>query len=130
VATYDLKPEMSAFEVTDRLVEAIASGSYDAIVCNYANGDMVGHTGSFDAAVKAVEALDVCLGRIVAATLGQSLLARRGRAVSAEKKPLLDDLRRILLAYLQPVLEPPVVTTSADATADGRAAPKATAKKR
>jgi 2,3-bisphosphoglycerate-independent phosphoglycerate mutase len=67
VATYDLKPEMSAFEVTDRLVEAIASGSYDAIVCNYANGDMVGHTGSFDAAVKAVEALDVCLGRIVAA---------------------------------------------------------------
>jgi 2,3-bisphosphoglycerate-independent phosphoglycerate mutase len=67
VATYDLKPEMSAFEVTDRLVEAIASGTYDAIVCNYANGDMVGHTGSFDAAVKAVEALDVCLGRIVAA---------------------------------------------------------------
>ena len=50
VATYDLKPEMSAAEVTDRLVEAIGSGRYDAIVCNYANGDMVGHTGNFEAA--------------------------------------------------------------------------------
>ena len=58
---------MSAFEVTDKLVDAIRSGTYDAIICNYANGDMVGHTGSFDAAVKAVEALDICLGRIVAA---------------------------------------------------------------
>lgn len=67
VATYDLKPEMSAFEVTDKLVAAIKSGEYDAIICNYANGDMVGHTGSFDAAVKAVEALDVCLGRITTA---------------------------------------------------------------
>jgi len=65
VATYDLKPEMSAFEVTDKLVEAIESGRYDAIVCNYANGDMVGHTGDFDAARKAVEALDVCIGRVV-----------------------------------------------------------------
>lgn len=64
VATYDLKPEMSAPEVTDKLVEAIRSGNYDTIVCNYANGDMVGHTGSFDAAVKAVEFLDVCLGRL------------------------------------------------------------------
>src|SRR5690606_4964954 len=54
VATYDLKPEMSAFEVTDKLVAAIRGGTYDAIICNYANGDMVGHTGSFDAAVKAV----------------------------------------------------------------------------
>lgn len=67
VKTYDLKPEMSAFEVTDKLVAAISSGDYDAIICNYANGDMVGHTGDFDAAVKAVEALDHCLGRIVAA---------------------------------------------------------------
>ena len=65
VKTYDLKPEMSAFEVTDKLVEAIASGRFDAIICNYANGDMVGHTGNFDAAVKAVETLDQCLGRIV-----------------------------------------------------------------
>jgi len=68
VATYDLKPEMSAFEVTDRLVEAIGSGRYDAIVCNYANGDMVGHTGNFAAAVRAVEALDLCVGRVVDAT--------------------------------------------------------------
>ena len=64
VATYDLAPEMSALEVTDRLVEAIGSGRYDAIVCNYANGDMVGHTGIFDAAVRAVETIDHCLGRL------------------------------------------------------------------
>ncbi len=67
VATYDLKPEMSAPEVTDKLVDAIKSGKYDLIVCNYANGDMVGHTGVFGAAVKAVEALDGCLARLVAA---------------------------------------------------------------
>ena len=67
VKTYDLKPEMSAFEVTDKLVAAIRSGKYDAIFCNYANGDMVGHTGDFDASVKAVEAVDRCLGRIVEA---------------------------------------------------------------
>ena len=67
VATYDLQPEMSAPEVTDRLVAAIASRKYDAIVCNYANGDMVGHTGNYDAAVKAVETLDICIGRVVAA---------------------------------------------------------------
>ncbi|MEO8135483.1 MAG: 2,3-bisphosphoglycerate-independent phosphoglycerate mutase [Betaproteobacteria bacterium] len=67
VATYDLKPEMSAFEVTDRLVEAIASREYAAIVCNYANGDMVGHTGVVPAAVKAIEVLDICIARVVAA---------------------------------------------------------------
>jgi 2,3-bisphosphoglycerate-independent phosphoglycerate mutase len=65
VATYDQKPEMSAFEVTDELVRAIASGQYDAVVCNYANSDMVGHTGNFDAAKRAVETLDVCIGRVV-----------------------------------------------------------------
>lgn len=69
VATYDLKPEMSAREVTDEIVRAIASGRYHAIICNYANGDMVGHTGVFDAAVKAVECLDECVGRCVAAML-------------------------------------------------------------
>ena len=69
VATYDLQPEMSAPEVTDQLVAAIRSGSYDLIVCNYANGDMVGHTGVFAAAVKAVEALDGCLGRVEKALL-------------------------------------------------------------
>mgnify|MGYP006425077777 CR=1 FL=1 len=65
VATYDLKPEMSAPEVTDKLVKAIESGKYDAIVCNYANGDMVGHSGIFEAAVKAVEAVDESLGRVL-----------------------------------------------------------------
>tara|TARA_R110001592_G_scaffold7032_2_gene39443 strand:- start:10391 stop:11929 length:1539 start_codon:yes stop_codon:yes gene_type:complete len=64
VATYDLQPEMSAPELTDKLVAAIESGDYDLIVCNYANGDMVGHTGKFDAAVKAAECLDKCLKRI------------------------------------------------------------------
>ncbi|MEQ6917905.1 2,3-bisphosphoglycerate-independent phosphoglycerate mutase [Halomonas aquatica] len=67
VNTYDEKPEMSAVEVTDRLVEAIDSGKFDLIVCNYANGDMVGHTGKFDAAVKAIEAVDTCVGRVVEA---------------------------------------------------------------
>ena len=64
VATYDLQPEMSAPEVTDHLVNAINSGEFDLLVVNFANGDMVGHTGIFDAAVKAVEALDVCVGRV------------------------------------------------------------------
>jgi 2,3-bisphosphoglycerate-independent phosphoglycerate mutase len=64
VATYDLQPEMSAEEVTDKLVAAIISGDFDALICNYANGDMVGHTGNFDAAVKACEMLDRCLGRL------------------------------------------------------------------
>jgi len=67
VATYDLQPEMSAPEVTDKLVAAITSRKYDAIVCNYANADMVGHTGNFDATVHAVETLDACIGRVVAA---------------------------------------------------------------
>ena len=67
VATYDLQPEMSAHEVTDEMVKAIESGEYDLIVCNYANGDMVGHTGVMEAAIEAVECLDECLGRIAAA---------------------------------------------------------------
>ncbi len=69
VATYDLQPEMSADEVTDRLVEAIRSLRFDAIICNYANGDMVGHTGNYDAAVQAIEVLDSCIGRVVDAVL-------------------------------------------------------------
>ncbi|HEV2160653.1 MAG TPA: 2,3-bisphosphoglycerate-independent phosphoglycerate mutase [Stellaceae bacterium] len=67
VATYDLKPEMSAFEVTDKLVAAIDAGTFDVIVVNYANTDMVGHTGDIAAAIKAVEAVDQCLGRVAAA---------------------------------------------------------------
>lgn len=67
VATYDLQPEMNAPELTDKLVEAILSKKYDTIICNYANPDMVGHTGNFEATVKAIEALDTCLARIVTA---------------------------------------------------------------
>lgn len=65
VATYDLQPEMSSQELTDKLCNAIESGKYDVVICNYPNGDMVGHTGKFDAAVKAVEAVDHCIGRVV-----------------------------------------------------------------
>ena len=64
VATYDLQPEMSAYEVADKCTEAIKSGKYDVIVLNFANCDMVGHTGVFDAAVKAVEAVDACVGKV------------------------------------------------------------------
>ena len=67
VATYDLKPEMSAEEVTDRLVAAIRDRKFDVVICNFANPDMVGHTGVFEAALKAVETVDACLGRIAAA---------------------------------------------------------------
>ena len=69
VATYDLQPEMSAYDVTDKLVPAIKSGTYDMIILNFANCDMVGHTGVFDAAVKAVEAVDTCVGKVVDAIL-------------------------------------------------------------
>ena len=67
VATYDLQPEMSAYAVTDEVVARIKSGKYDVIILNYANCDMVGHTGVFEAAVKAVETVDTCLGRTLAA---------------------------------------------------------------
>lgn len=65
VTTYDLQPEMSANQLTDRLVQCIESKKYDVIICNYANADMVGHTGNFDATVKAVECLDHCLQRVI-----------------------------------------------------------------
>lgn len=67
VATYDLQPEMSAYLLTDKLVDAIQSQRYDAIICNYANCDQVGHSGVFDAAVKAVEVVDECVGKVLAA---------------------------------------------------------------
>ena len=69
VATYDLQPEMSAYEVCDKCVERIESGLYDVIILNFANCDMVGHTGVFDAAVKAVATVDECVGRVVEATM-------------------------------------------------------------
>lgn len=76
VATYDLKPEMSAYEVTDEVLRRIASDQYDVIILNFANCDMVGHTGVFDAAVKAVEAVDECVGKIV-----DALTAKGGAAL-------------------------------------------------
>ncbi len=68
VKTYDEKPEMSALQVTDGAVEAIASGGFDVVVINFANGDMVGHTGNLQAAIRAVETVDACVGRVVEAT--------------------------------------------------------------
>jgi 2,3-bisphosphoglycerate-independent phosphoglycerate mutase len=76
VETFDMKPEMSAYEVTDAVVEAIESDKYDVIILNYANCDMVGHTGIFDAAVAAVEAVDTCVGRMV-----DAILAKGGAAL-------------------------------------------------
>ncbi len=76
VATYDLKPEMSAYEVTDALLERIASDQYDVIILNYANCDMVGHTGVFEAAKAAAEAVDTCIGRVV-----DAILAKGGAAI-------------------------------------------------
>ena len=70
VATYDLQPEMSAYQVTEEAIKRIESGAYDVIILNFANCDMVGHTGVFDAAVKAVETVDACVGQVVAATSG------------------------------------------------------------
>lgn len=67
ISTYDQQPEMSAIELTDRLIQAIETQCYDFIVCNYANADMVGHTGNFQAAIKAIEVLDLCLGRVIQA---------------------------------------------------------------
>ncbi len=71
VATYDLQPEMSAYLVADECVKRIESGKYDVIILNFANCDMVGHTGVFQAAVKAVEAVDACAGKVIDAVLGQ-----------------------------------------------------------
>ncbi|MDO4743580.1 MAG: 2,3-bisphosphoglycerate-independent phosphoglycerate mutase [bacterium] len=68
VATYDMQPQMSAFEVCDKVSQAIISNTYDVIILNFANCDMVGHTGIFDAAVKAVETVDTCVGKVVDAT--------------------------------------------------------------
>ncbi len=75
VATYDLQPHMSAYEVTDECVKRINSGNYDVIILNFANCDMVGHTGVFEAAVAAVEAVDTCLGKVVDAILAQGGVA-------------------------------------------------------
>ena len=89
VATYDLQPEMSAPELTDKAVEAIGSGKFDLIVLNYANPDMVGHTGSLPAAIKAVETVDTGLGR-----LAEAIRKRRRRAAGHRRpRQLRDDAR-------------------------------------
>ncbi len=90
VATYDQQPEMSAYLVTDEVVKAIASGKYDVVILNYANLDMVGHTGVFDAAVKAVEAIDECIGRVFdAVSAANGLLIITADHGNAEQ--MLDD---------------------------------------
>ena len=65
VETYDMKPEMSAYEVTDKVIDALEQDKYDVVILNFANTDMVGHTGSLEAAIKAVETVDECVGKIV-----------------------------------------------------------------
>ena len=76
VATYDLKPEMSAYEVTEKVIEKLDSNEYDVVILNYANCDMVGHTGDFNAAIKAVKTVDECLGKVV-----DKILALGGNAI-------------------------------------------------
>ena len=76
VATYDLKPEMSAYEVTEEAVKRINSGKYDMMILNFANPDMVGHTGVMEAAVKAVHTVDECAARVI-----DAILANGGRAI-------------------------------------------------
>lgn len=93
VATYDLKPEMSAFEVTDALVEAIESRTYDTIICNFANADMVGHTGNFDATVHCIEALDQCLDKVIVAaqSAGMELLITADHGNAEKMRTLATD---------------------------------------
>ena len=103
VATYDLKPEMSAYEVTDKVIEAIDSDKYDFIILNFANSDMVGHTGVMEAAVKAIETLDTCVGRIVDKVLehdGQILLT----ADHGNSDEMIDDAGNVVTSHsLNPV---------------------------
>lgn len=103
VATYDLQPEMSAYEVTDKVVDAVKSGKYDMIIINYANSDMVGHTGNMEAAIKAVEALDSCVERVKNAVLdagGQILLT----ADHGNSDDMLDEDGNVVTAHsLNPV---------------------------
>jgi len=98
VATYDLQPEMCAFEVKENLISAINSENYDLIVCNFANCDMVGHTGVFEAAVKAVETVDACLAEIIptAQKKGYNILLTADHG-NAEK--MLDEKGRVFTAH-------------------------------
>ncbi len=114
VATYDLQPEMSAYKVTEKILEQIQSDKYDVIVLNFANPDMVGHTGVMDAAVKAIEALDQCIPQVIDAVLalgGQVILtADHGNA-----DQMLDDQGNVMTAHsLNPV--PFLVISKEDVT--------------
>lgn len=103
VPTYDFKPEMSVFKVTDTLVAALEAGKYDLVVCNFANLDMVGHTGVIPAAVKAVEAVDTCLGRVMetVAKAGGTLLVT---ADHGNAEDMLDEQGNVKTAHsLNPV---------------------------
>lgn len=98
VATYDLLPEMSAYEVTDRLLEEIDKDIHDVIIVNYANADMVGHTGSIPAAIKAIETVDTCVGKVVAAVVsrgGQILLT----ADHGNSDEMLDPAGNVITAH-------------------------------
>lgn len=119
VATYDLQPEMSAFQVTEKVIEEIKSSKYDCIILNFANADMVGHTGKLDAAVKAIEAVDKCVGEIVPAVLnagGQILLtADHGNA-----DEMLDDQGNPVTSHsLNPVPLVHISSSPAAALAEG-----------
>ena len=104
VATYDLQPEMSAYELTDKLLEKIDEDKYDFIVANYANPDMVGHTGVFDAAVKAVETVDNCVGKVV-----EKILSKGGNIIitsdhgNAEEMEDIETNRVITAHSINPV---------------------------
>ncbi len=98
VATYDLQPEMSAYGVTDRVLEQIAENRYDVIILNFANPDMVGHTGIMEAAVAAIETIDSCVGKITDAVLAQGgqilLTADHGNA-----EAMLDETGAVQTAH-------------------------------
>jgi 2,3-bisphosphoglycerate-independent phosphoglycerate mutase len=96
VSTYDQQPEMNADEVTDKMVEAIESRQYDAIICNFANADMVGHTGDYDAAVKAIESLDHCLHRVLEASQlsGAEILITADHGNAEQMREINDDQKQ------------------------------------
>ena len=116
VATYDLQPEMSAYLVTEKVLERIASGELDMIIMNLANCDMVGHTGVFDAAVAAVEAVDTCVGRIAGAIIksGGRLIVTADHGNADE---MLDEAGNIVTAHsTNPV---PVILVNGPRKEDG-----------
>lgn len=101
VATYDLQPEMSAYEVTDKLLALLDEDKYDVVILNFANPDMVGHTGVMDAAVKAMEAVDTCAGKIVKKVLALGgavcITADHGNLEKCMTEKLTSRIRRIPL---------------------------------